>query len=224
MASPQNPGLPEWYPGGVVYDPFVDPNAYGPARQETLRLFASLEPGSRILDLAGGYGRYAEPLANAGHHVTVLDIDPTHLAEAKRRGATLSPGTGSIQTIQADILAYDPSAELEPFDGGLCAGFIYLAPEDVVREVFKRYASCIRRGGLVATEFATERDRRTADDEPLVGPNEKNYSLAAGELLMRQVYRENGCGEPNIATATIRQVKPYILRTELLIASGQRQV
>jgi ubiquinone/menaquinone biosynthesis C-methylase UbiE len=33
-----------------------------------------LEPGSRVLDIGGGWGFYAEPLARRGHHLTVLDV------------------------------------------------------------------------------------------------------------------------------------------------------
>ena len=33
-----------------------------------------LPAGSRVLDIGGGWGFYAEPLARRGHHLTVLDV------------------------------------------------------------------------------------------------------------------------------------------------------
>ncbi len=38
-------------------------------------LFADhLEPASRVLDIGGGWGFYAEPIENRGHDLTVLDV------------------------------------------------------------------------------------------------------------------------------------------------------
>ncbi len=40
-----------------------------------VRLFENwLAPQSRILDIGGGWGFYAEPLRRRGHHLTVLDV------------------------------------------------------------------------------------------------------------------------------------------------------
>lgn len=212
--------LPEWYPRGIP-DPTTSPDLYGPAQLETLERFNTLRFGSTILDLAGGYGRYAVPLAEAGHQVTIVDIDESHLLEAGRRSEQLQTDVGSIRTIQADILTTDLS-ELGEFDAGLCAGFIYLAPEEIIRRIFRRFTMRIRSDGLVVTEFATERERRDQNGQPLMGPDEQNYTRDAGEGLMRDVYAENGFDQPTISIATVEQDTPYYLRNTLLIASAIR--
>jgi 2-polyprenyl-3-methyl-5-hydroxy-6-metoxy-1,4-benzoquinol methylase len=45
----------------------------------------ALPPGVDILDLCGGYGRVAIPLAQRGYRMTVLDLSEHLLAEGKRR-------------------------------------------------------------------------------------------------------------------------------------------
>jgi ubiquinone/menaquinone biosynthesis C-methylase UbiE len=45
----------------------------------------ALSPGVEILDLCGGYGRVAIPLACRGYRMTVLDRSEYFLAEGKRR-------------------------------------------------------------------------------------------------------------------------------------------
>jgi 2-polyprenyl-3-methyl-5-hydroxy-6-metoxy-1,4-benzoquinol methylase len=45
----------------------------------------ALPPGVDILDLCGGYGRVAIPLARRGYRMTVLDLSEHLLAEGKRR-------------------------------------------------------------------------------------------------------------------------------------------
>ena len=53
-------------------------------RRQAVALGASAG-GLRVLDVGGGDGRDAVPLAEAGHHVTILDPAPSWLAEARRR-------------------------------------------------------------------------------------------------------------------------------------------
>ncbi|MBN1401805.1 MAG: methyltransferase domain-containing protein [Anaerolineae bacterium] len=65
--------------------------------------------GSVILDAGTGTGGYAWPLAQAGHHVTLLDLSPTMLAIAReqaRRNASELLGNlayccGSVESIPA---------------------------------------------------------------------------------------------------------------------------
>ena len=85
--------------------------------RETLRRQAEALGGARgglrVLDVGGGDGRDAIALAEAGHHVTVLDPAPTWLAEARHRAARLgvsdrlSTIEGSIDDLQAAGTDYD---------------------------------------------------------------------------------------------------------------------
>ena len=45
---------------------------------------AFLQPGLKVLDAGGGYGRYSIPLAERGCQVTHLDLSPRMIEEAKK--------------------------------------------------------------------------------------------------------------------------------------------
>lgn len=208
----------EWYPP-VHYNLADSP--YGPPNPETLELFGALPPNSSILDIAGGYGRYAEPLTMTGHNVTIVDIDPAHLEEAKRRAAALPEGSGQMRAVEADVVADDLS-KLGTFDALLCTGFIYLAPRNLVRKVFHSMTKLLRPGGRSVVEFATNRERYDADGNSLIGPGEQNYTLKQGQLLLERMYRETGIAISGLERIVIDLRQPYCLHTDLIIAHGTK--
>lgn len=214
------PGLDKyaWYPTGVPNDLAVSP--YGPPNPETLALFGELAPGSRILDVAGGYGRYAVPLAKAGYDVTIADIDRPHLDEAARRAAELPTGSGQISTVEVDIVKESiPDA---PYQAALCAGFLYLAPRGIARAVTYKVADALEPEGQLVIEFATNRDRRSADGRSLMGPGEVNYTEEEGDRLLRRLFQETGVRLGGLTRKIIHFEEPYYLHTDLLIASGTK--
>jgi S-adenosylmethionine-dependent methyltransferase len=97
----------------------------------------------RVLDVGGGDGRDAVPLAEAGHHVTVLDPAPSWLAEAERRAAEAGV---RVTTVEGSI--DDLSAVGTGFDLVLCHFVLqYRSPEagDV-----RRLADTLRPGGRLS--------------------------------------------------------------------------
>jgi len=62
-----------------------------------------------VVELAVGTGRVAVPLAEAGHRVTGIDLDPAMLARARTRAAAAGKGTADrIRFVQADLLTARP--------------------------------------------------------------------------------------------------------------------
>jgi SAM-dependent methyltransferase len=62
-----------------------------------------------VIELAAGTGRVAVPLAEAGHRVTGVDIDPAVLARARRSAATAGEGTATRLTFrEGDLFAPRP--------------------------------------------------------------------------------------------------------------------
>ena len=95
---------------------------------------ARLPRESRILDIGGGWGFYAEPLQKRGHHVTVLDV--------------VKPGFQ-----KAPVVIYDPGSPIpfpdKSFDVSLLITVLHHIPDPVA--VLKE-ARRVTRGVLVVAE------------------------------------------------------------------------
>jgi cyclopropane fatty-acyl-phospholipid synthase-like methyltransferase len=88
-------------------------------------LDAHLPPGSRVLDLGGGPGRYAIKLAMDGHHVVLADMSATLLEAARQRIAQLGPLNGVVEAID-EVNAIDLSRYSESvFDAVVAFGPFY---------------------------------------------------------------------------------------------------
>src|SRR5690625_4903291 len=118
------------------------------------RLVDALVPrGARILDAGCGPGRHGGYLAEAGHEVVGVDVDPVLIEAAQEDfpGATWLIG---------DLAELDLPARgiTEPFDAILCAGNVmtFLAESTRV-EVLRRMARHLRADGRAATGCAAVR-------------------------------------------------------------------
>jgi len=128
-----------------------------PAR--TAAVWAALDPvvgaGTplRVLDVGGGSGMFAVPLARLGHDVTVVDPSADALATLRRRAETA--GVGSlVRGIQGDG---DQLHESVPSDGGgydlaLCHYVLEVVddPGTTLREI----VGAVRSGGQVSVATA----------------------------------------------------------------------
>jgi S-adenosylmethionine-dependent methyltransferase len=107
-------------------------------RRETARLGTRL----RILDVGGGDGMDAVPLAVAGHDVTILDQSTRWLAEAERRAAAADT---RVRTVVGDLDAPPPLGE---FDMVLCHFVLQYRPPGV--DDVARLAGFLGSGGLLS--------------------------------------------------------------------------
>ena len=63
------------------------------------------EAGGPVLELMAGSGRLAVPLAEEGHEVTAVDLDPAMLARASRRAAAAGPEVeGRVHLVVAAVV------------------------------------------------------------------------------------------------------------------------
>ena len=69
-----------------------------------LYLALARRTGGPILELGGGTGRLAVPLAESGHDVTLVDLDRAMLERAERRISTMPAGSGRVDLVAADLL------------------------------------------------------------------------------------------------------------------------
>jgi len=112
----------------------------GPA-SSLLRRWLPGRPGGRALDMATGLGRNALYLARAGYRVDAVDIAPTALREAARRGRRA--GLHSIRWIAGDLDRWRP--QRTRYDVVVNAFFLK-------RRLFRILKAAVKPGGLLIFE------------------------------------------------------------------------
>ncbi|MFN8571481.1 MAG: class I SAM-dependent methyltransferase [Gemmatimonadaceae bacterium] len=131
-----------------------------------LQAARQIPAGATIVDLAGGLGRHACPLATSGRSVVLIDFIPEALLLARRT-------TPSLNTVAADLWAL-PLAN-ETVDALIVVNFLE-------RELFPMLQRVLRPGGFMVYETFTL-------DHPVLfgggdtrGPRSPDHLLAPGEL------------------------------------------
>jgi SAM-dependent methyltransferase len=108
---------------------------------------------ARILDAGCGIGRIGGALAEAGHLVTGVDVDPALIDVARQD----HPG---LRWMVGDLAELDPPASgvPTPFDAVVCAGNVmtFLAPS-TRREVLTRLGAHLAEDGRIAVGFGAGR-------------------------------------------------------------------
>jgi 2-polyprenyl-3-methyl-5-hydroxy-6-metoxy-1,4-benzoquinol methylase len=111
----------------------------------------SREPGLVVVDVGGGTGGFAVPLAEAGHHVTVVDASPDALAALTRRAAEAGVAD-RVAAVQGDG---DRLADLVPqgqADLVLCHSLLEVVDDPA--EVVAALAATLRPGGALSLVVA----------------------------------------------------------------------
>jgi SAM-dependent methyltransferase len=125
-----------------------------PAR--TAAVWAALDPvvsaGSplRVLDVGGGSGMFAVPLARLGHDVTVVDPSADALATLRRRADTAGVGA-LVHGLQGDgdlLHEVIPAAGGEGFDLALCHYVLEVVDDPAV--TLGEISRALRPGGQVS--------------------------------------------------------------------------
>lgn len=109
-------------------------------------------PPARVLDVGGGTGGFAVPLAVRGYEVTVLDSSPAMLAVATQRAETL-PADARDRVKVAVGAAEEAAAlfEAASFHAACCHDLLGLVewPERVIEAI----ATLLAPGGVVSVAF-----------------------------------------------------------------------
>ena len=107
-----------------------------------------------IVDVGGGTGGYAVPLARAGHRVTVVDASPDALAALTRRVAEDSGpvNNGRIVAVQGDVDALGEVAPPGSADLVLCHSVLEVV--DSPARAVKAIAATLRPGGAASVIVA----------------------------------------------------------------------
>ncbi len=226
---------PDFYPDVESEEGFTlsgPQSPYGEPAPEIMTVFKQrLQSRSKIIDIAGGDGRYALALAKAPsrHDVRIIDIDVPHLEAADKRAAeTLSRADGTVTTIEGDINSDEDVQRLmdaglidQDYDASLCAAFLYLAPPETARSIFKRTSgTVVKIGGLAVVQFSTNIVRLGEDGRRIVGDREYGYDEEEGRGVLEEMYERANFGNFRIDTYKINEER---MQADVLIASGTRE-
>jgi S-adenosylmethionine-dependent methyltransferase len=136
----------------------TEPAALAQPPARTAAIWAALDPlvtaGTplQVLDVGGGSGMFAVPLAGLGHQLTVVDPSADALATLHRRAATAGVGD-RVHGVQGDgdrMLTALPSGE--SFDLVLC--HFVLEVVDDPASTLRQIAGVLRPGGRLSTASA----------------------------------------------------------------------
>ncbi len=147
MVKKANPWLASGVPRGASYDQrFEDLAAQGADVHGEADLVDSYGPGS-VLDAGCGTGRVALELSRRGHRVVGVDVDPSMLAVARRKGPDLPWVEGDLADQTLDIGG--------PFDIVVLAGnvLIFVIPGSE-RLVIANMAGLLVPGGRLIAGYS----------------------------------------------------------------------
>jgi SAM-dependent methyltransferase len=144
--------------GDVRWDPvaadFVDhyESLYGQVRTHVLHAHLTghlPQPPADIVDVGGGAGHQAIPLARDGHRVTVVDPSAVMLAEA-RRLVSREPAdvAARVRLVESDGVGAREAVGSSRFDGVLCHGVLMYLDDPI--PLLGALAALARPGGIVS--------------------------------------------------------------------------
>jgi 2-polyprenyl-3-methyl-5-hydroxy-6-metoxy-1,4-benzoquinol methylase len=104
-----------------------------------------------VVDVGGGTGGFAVPLAQAGHQVTVVDASPDALAALTRRAAEAGVGA-QISALQGDVEALGDVVPAGSADLVLCHSLLEVVDDPAT--AVKALAAALRPGGAASVLVA----------------------------------------------------------------------
>jgi ubiquinone/menaquinone biosynthesis C-methylase UbiE len=134
-------GMPDFYNRMIHWSQYL-----------ALRHWLNIRPGTRVLDVGCGVGRWSTLLAGRGGIVTGADLSPTMIAEARRRAELQSVSTRTRFIVQ-DLAHLDAGG---PFDLILGVTVLqHILDPELLRSAVKRMARHLAPGGrMVLLEAA----------------------------------------------------------------------
>lgn len=165
-----------------------------------LRRWLRVAPGTRVLDVGCGVGRWSRRLAARGAHVTGIDLSPTMIAEARRR-ASAQQLRGRCRFLVQDLRALETG---ENFDLVLSVTVLqHILEATAVRAALQRMKDHLTEDGvLVLLEAAPVRPVASCDSEVFRARPRSSYL---------QLFAD--CG---LEVRAVRGVDPAPFRTWLL--------
>ncbi len=142
------------FTGGEYVDLFRPEDRHNPfrhlyaAKRDAVVEIVGRLPAGRVLDLGGGPGRMAVPLAQH-HHVTLADISEEMLELARRTAAAAGIQPSALQTVRLDAGAALPFGD-RSFDAAIAVDLICHLPDPTA--TLRELSRVVAPGGLILAE------------------------------------------------------------------------
>ncbi|GAA1953546.1 methyltransferase [Catenulispora subtropica] len=101
-----------------------------------------------VLDVGGGTGGFAVPMAELGHRVTVVDPSPDALAALERRASEAGVPKEALRAVQGDLAGLLEQVEPGSVDLVLCHGVLEMTDDPAAG--LRAVAEVLRPGGVVS--------------------------------------------------------------------------
>lgn len=165
-----------------------------------------------ILELAAGTGRLAIPLAEAGHHVTAVDLDPAMLDRARRR-ARGTTAEDRLTFVQADLVGLRlPDVRTYGLAFIALNSLLVLGSRAAQRAALRAMADHLVPGGLAVADVwlpdaddLARFDGRIMLEWPRLDPEtgamvtkvgSAIHDAASATVTLTTIFEEGGQGEP----------------------------
>jgi ubiquinone/menaquinone biosynthesis C-methylase UbiE len=193
--------MSEWYirlfnPDYLRSTTQIEALAEEQARQAAALL--NLERGASVLDLAGGYGRVAVPLAKRGLCVTVLDLSDDMLKIGRERAAAAEV---ELTWIRADMREVPPAPQHDAVIS-MFSSFGYFARDDENEKALHAACRALRPGGLflldaINRELVVRGSPASlwAEAPDAVTLDQSTFDLATGRAHTQRVFHDLRSGE-----------------------------
>ena len=169
-----------------------------------------------VLDVGGGTGGFAVPIAELGHRVTVVDPSPDALAALERRAAESGVPKDALRAVQGDLAGLLEYVEPASVDLVLCHGVLEMADDPAAG--LATVADVLRPGGVVSVLAANraaavvaralgghfaEARRALADPTGRFGPQDPLAARFDEEQLTRLL------GDAGLAVQSVHGVRVF---------------
>ncbi|MEU7761227.1 MULTISPECIES: class I SAM-dependent methyltransferase [Micromonospora] len=172
--------------------------------RRTRDLLARLLPAAPadVLDVGGGPGAYAGPLAAAGYRVHLVDLVPAHVAAARSAYPLVAASVGDARALPAPDAAADATLLLGP---------LYHLPRQADRVAALREAARVTRPGGTIVAAAISRHAALIDLTAQGRLDDDNRQLLRAEY-------ETGVNDPRTGFTTAFFHRPEELAAEFVAA------
>ncbi|HTY48107.1 MAG TPA: class I SAM-dependent methyltransferase [Steroidobacteraceae bacterium] len=133
-----------------------------------------VRPGTRVLDVGCGIGRWSRRLAARGAWVTGIDLSPTMIAEARRRAAAQGVGR-RCRYLAQDLAALDAGGGFDLVLG--VTVLQHILDPGALRAALARLASQLKAGGTLVLLEAAPGRAVSACDSPVFQARRREHYL-----------------------------------------------